>query len=104
MRTLLSVIVVSSLALTGCGSRDKRRRADAAPRPQFVGTITLVNETERFVLIDGGFAVLPEEVELRSFTGEIESGLLKPTAVRRRPFIIADIVSGSPKKGDRVFQ
>ena len=73
--------------------------------PQRVGTITLVNEAEHFVLIDTGVAAVPPiGTALKCFTGEASSGVVAVGNVYRRPFVVADIVQGSPKKGDGAFQ
>ena len=73
--------------------------------PVRVGTITLVNEEQRFVLIDTGMAAAPAVgTALKSFTGESASGVLAVGNVNRRPFVVADIVQGAPLKGDAVFQ
>ena len=106
---LVAALLTSS---TGCGLLGKRareRKAREAARqpatPRFVGTITLVNETDRFVLIDNGNSPAPPSgTALKSFGGDIESGVLSVGSVRRAPFVIADIVKGAPRKGDAVFQ
>ena len=82
----------------------KANRAQVA-KPLFVGTITLVNEDGHFVLIDSGMSPgpLPGAV-LKCRTTAGESGELKAGDVRRRPFAIADVVKGTPRVGDQVFQ
>ena len=73
--------------------------------PQRVGTITLVNEAARFVLIDTGMGAVPAiGTALKSFSGDAPSGVVAVGDVTRRPFVVADIVQGAPKKGDGVFQ
>lgn len=72
-------------------------------RQEFAGIITLVNEDNHFVLIDGGYSSAPADgLKLKSFTDDAESGTLAVSPQHRRPFVIADITSGTPKKGDRV--
>jgi hypothetical protein len=93
---------------SGCASARKREKkekpAPAAPQPVLVGTISLVNEESKFVLIDAGLLPTPPpDLALKSYTKDIESGDLLTSRERRRPFIIADIKSGIPKKGDRVY-
>ena len=63
-----------------------------------------VNQQEGFVLIDTE-STLTEEVgtALKSFSGGAESGVLAVSKERHPPFMIADIVSGTPQKGDQVF-
>ena len=75
------------------------------PTPRRVGTVTLVNETDQFVLIDTATAHEPAAgTALKTFTGEVESGVVTVGSVARRPFVVADIVSGAPRKGDAVFE
>jgi hypothetical protein len=77
-----------------------------AVRPQLIGTIVLVNEDARFVLIDvGNASALPRSgTALKSMSGDSETGVVTVGDVRRRPFAVADIVRGEPKKGDRLFE
>jgi hypothetical protein len=83
----------------------KEKPAAGPPKPQFAGTITLVNEDAHFVLIDVGTSSVPRSgTALKSMSGGVETGVLAVGDVRRRPFAVADIVSGAPKRGDQVFQ
>jgi hypothetical protein len=69
-----------------------------APTPRRVGTVTLVNDTDHFVLIDTATAPAPAAgTALKTFTGEVESGVVTVGPVSRRPFVVADIVSGTPR-------
>ena len=109
IRTLLVVALVATAP--GCATFKKmhllpqRKVKAVAVEPRRVGTITLVNEDERFVLIDTGMAAAPTVgTALKSFTGETASGVVAVGNVNRRPFVVADIVQGVPKKGDAVFQ
>ena len=111
-----ATVLALALALSGCAILRKihlpfRRHAANAPAtprpavPQFVGTITLVNETEHFVLIDVGMSSVPRGgTALRAMSGGVETGVVVVGEVRRRPFVIADIVRGEPRKGNQVFQ
>ena len=85
--------------------RETKRATAVHPVPQRIGTIALVNPSEKFVLIDTGLAPVPSVgTALKSFTGETESGVVTVGNVNRRPFVVADIVQGTPVKGDAVFQ
>lgn len=77
-----------------------------ARRPlQRVGVLTLVNEADGFVLIDSGSLPTPAiGAKLVSYSGAVSSGQLKASDVRRRPFVVADIVGGTPRVGDEVFE
>ena len=114
-RSIVHLLVIGALcvSLTGCGLLSKRararkaREAAAADRaePLRIGTIALVNEEEQFVLVDNGNSPTPPAgTALKSFTGASESAVLSVGSVRRTPFVIADIVKGTPRKGDSVFQ
>lgn len=85
--------------------RASEKTALPAPTHSFRGSITFVNEDARFVLIDGGYSAAPPDgTTFKSYAGEIESGVLRVSAERRRPFIIADIVSGAPHPGHTVVE
>ena len=109
--TLLVFTLTLALAFSGCAwGKKKRARREAAIRaatqaPRIVGTIALVNAEGRFALVDSGMFPTPESgAVLRAFTGDMESAELRASEVRKRPFVIADIVRGLPRKGDRVVQ
>ena len=112
IHTLMVLVLIASAP--GCASFQKvhllpRRKSKVAAvqaeAPRRIGTITLVNENDRFVLIDTGMSGAPAlGTALKSFTGETASGVVAVGNVNRRPFVVADIVQGSPKKGDGVFQ
>ncbi|HEY8900749.1 MAG TPA: hypothetical protein VIM61_10090 [Chthoniobacterales bacterium] len=81
----------------------KQKPPIAAP-PQWVGTIKLVNERDGYVLIDAINAptLAPGET-LNAVGNDHESGVLRTTADKNPPFFIADLVSGKPRVGDRVY-
>ena len=70
----------------------------------WTGVIRLVNEDERFVLIQaqGGRGVIAGEKYL-CIRDAAETGVLRMTALRNPPFLIADILSGDPLAGDKVY-
>jgi hypothetical protein len=85
-------------------AQEKRLR-DVSKAPQLVGTITLVNAVGAFALIDSaGSPSPPAGTIIKSRTAGTESGELRVSDVRKRPFFIADVVKGTPQKGDQVFQ
>ena len=101
--------VLLAVQFSGCAlvrSRPKKAIPVAPAKPQFVGTVSLVNDGGHFVLIDSGTSPgpLPGAVlKCRAASGG-ETGELKAGEVRRRPFAIADVVKGTPQAGDQVFQ
>jgi hypothetical protein len=104
-RAALCAFWLCSVGLTGCSLWHRKPRPPEPPRPVAVGTVTLVNEAGKFVLVDNGaLPVPPVGGVLKSYAkGATEaSGELVATDVRKRPFTIADIREGAPQKGDRV--
>jgi hypothetical protein len=82
----------------------KKQEPPAASTPQWIGTIKLINERENYALIDSASAMqIPVGETLNSVGETSESGALRVTADRTSPFFIADIVSGKPRAGDRVY-
>ncbi|NBR49332.1 hypothetical protein EBU02_10905 [bacterium] len=70
----------------------------------WAGVIRLVNEDDRFVLIQaqGVKGVIAGEKYL-CIRDSAETGVLRMTALKNPPFLIADILSGDPRAGDRVY-
>ena len=108
---LLSVLAVSAIAGCATASKHPKPPVAAAPPPpaqhipELVGTITLVNAPLNFVLVDVGAVDYPAVgVALKSFSDGKETGILMVSPEKNRPFIIADIVKGTPAKGDLVYQ
>jgi hypothetical protein len=109
---LIAVVAVTQGSCSTSRWRGKRKSspddiaAAQARRPlQRIGVVTLVNEADGFVLIDSGSLPTPADgARLRSYTGPVASGELKASAVRRRPFVVADIVEGTPRAGDEIFE
>ena len=82
----------------------KKPSPPAATPVNWVGTIRLVNTAENFVLIESESAtpVIPGEKYLSVQNGR-ESGTLLMTSLKAHPFLIADIVSGNPSTGDKIY-
>jgi hypothetical protein len=101
-----ALAVCGMVALCGCAlarHRAPAASAAAAPGPRRVGTVAVVNEELRFVLVDVGSLYVPQAgTALKSFSGETETGILAVDPEKERPFIVADIVRGEPKVGDEV--
>lgn len=92
------------ILLSGCAFHSRKRPdADLVPGPRRVGTVAVVNEELRFVLVDVGSLYTPAAgTALKSFSGGTETAILAVDAEKERPFIVADIVKGQPKVGDQV--
>lgn len=82
----------------------KKDEPPAAAVPQWIGTIKLVNERDGYALIDSqGYFAMASGETLNAVGTDVESGVLRVTADKNPPFFIADIVSGRPRAGDRVY-
>lgn len=105
-RGRLAVLLLAPLA--GCALQPHGKtvkRATAVPQPLLVGTITLVNTEQHFVLIDSTNSPGPQpDAALQTRGPDGAEAELKCGAIRRRPFAIADVVKGTPQVGDQVFQ
>lgn len=81
----------------------KSKKPPQAVPPRWLGEIKLVNESERFVLIDAVAlsSALPGD-ELVCISEQRETARLRLSNLRSPPFLIADILGGKPSPGDRV--
>lgn len=99
----LLLLLCALLFCTACASSKKKKVEPPAHR--VVGTIVTVNEQNHFVLIDAGTNFPADKgVALKTFSNGKETGVLSVGEQRKPPFVIADIASGSPQKGDQVMQ
>jgi len=82
----------------------KKPKTPAAMPVDWAGTIRMVNTAENFVLVESESAspVIPGEKYLSVQDGR-ETGALLMTALKAHPFLIADIVSGQPSTGDKIY-
>jgi hypothetical protein len=83
----------------------KKEKPPAAVPPQLLGQIRQVNPESGFVLIDAtvSSAAKPGDV-LICIANQQEKAELKLTALSSASFVIADITSGEPSVGDRVYK
>jgi hypothetical protein len=79
------------------------KKQNGAAWQQSLGRIALVNNAQEFVLVEIGTAPVPESgTPLRSYSNAEPSAELVVSSQHRRPFMIADIISGMPRVGDSV--
>jgi hypothetical protein len=81
--------------------------ADAAQpkKPRQVGTILMVNTEGNFVLIDSSGWTAPEPgTALKCFRDGAETGVIAVGSERQGARVAADVVTGTPRKGDGVFR
>ena len=84
----------------------------AAPTPVVhrVGTVRVIGNAQRFVLVEvppGATGALPDGQPLRCAADPSPAApttaTLRVGRERRRPYVVADVVSGEPHVGDTVF-
>ena len=79
--------------------------SDPKGKRRQIGTIVLVNSDAKFVLVESASAAILEPgLALKCFRDGVETGVLTVSGERQGTHIIADIVTGSPRRGDQVFQ
>lgn len=83
----------------------KKAKPPAALPPQWTGVIRMVNLPERFVLIESAAVgtAIPGETYLAISKGT-ETASLRMTSLKNPPFLIADILSGSPSAGEKIYR
>ncbi len=83
----------------------KKKRPPQAIPPQLIGEIKMVNKDDHFVLVDALAmqGARPGDA-LLCISSKRETAQLKVSAFKSPPFLIADIVDGTPAVGDKVFK
>lgn len=75
-----------------------------APRTAPIGSVYLINEARRFVVIESPNAQLvPAAMELAVMRNGDVAATVRVSRERRPPFLVADILTGEPMRGDRVY-
>lgn len=107
------LLLLAVVLLPGCSVLQKLRKREGPLKDtptqgtrqvQMIGRVVLVNADEKFVLIDNGQNPSPgvgASVQCQMPDGTAAD--LKVTEIRKRPYVIADVVSGTPEKGAPVF-
>jgi hypothetical protein len=73
--------------------------------PRLIGVIKTVRKEDRFVLIDATTFQAAETGDLLvCIRDHKETANLRMSTLKNPPFLIADIASGNPSPGDRVFK
>ncbi len=70
--------------------------------PKFAGLVMIVNPKKKFVVVDFGDDVPPLKSELGAYRQDVFVGSIRVTDPVKTPLATADILSGTPKKGDEV--
>ncbi len=103
----LSALAAAVLALLcACGGPTPPAEQPSVTAPVYVGEVTVVNRDSNFVLINvsGRSSPLEPGTDLTAIAEDGEATRLKVSAERKRPFVTADVVSGNPKRGQRVYR
>ncbi|HEY5743854.1 MAG TPA: hypothetical protein VIS99_15105 [Terrimicrobiaceae bacterium] len=83
----------------------RKAKPPHAQLPRLIGVIKTVNKDDRFVLIDAATFQAAEAGDLLICIKEQkETANLRMSTLKNPPFLIADIASGNPAPGDRVFK
>ena len=83
----------------------KKEKPPAAIPPRLLGQIRQVNSESGFVLIDATVSSSAKPGDaLVCIANQKETADLKLTTLRSASFVIADITSGTPSVGDRVYK
>ena len=83
----------------------KEDPSDPKGKRRQIGKILLVNSEAGFVLVEIRGATPPDPgLALKCFRDGAETGILTVSGERHGMNIIADIVTGTPRKGDQVFK
>src|SRR5947209_3307992 len=112
MKQRLILVLAVLVAMSGCATFSHKKPAQPAPaaekpaaQPNYLGKVTLVNESLGFVLIEASPSSMPATGQaLKCFSNGAETGIVAVSAERNRPFVSADIVKGTPHQGDEVYQ
>lgn len=81
----------------------KKKRPPQAQPPRLIGVVKMVNTQDGFVLIDAVTQSASHGDLLICINAQKETANLRMSNLKNPPFLIADIASGSPAPGDRVF-
>ncbi len=97
---LIASLVLGSI-LPACAWKKPNPVPPAPSLPVWMGTVRMVNTPEQFALIETTLPISPGQTFL-AVSEHLETSTLRTTALRNHPFLIADIVDGSPSPGDRI--
>jgi hypothetical protein len=84
----------------------KENVSDGTKRePKLAGRVAMVNTSGKFVLLECDVWTAPAEgTALKCLRYGAETAILAASKERRGSYVVADIVKGSPQRGDEVFK
>jgi len=83
------------------------KKKPAAPKAEairLIGTVRLVNTEEKFILIDAVIYQAIAGETLITLADQRQTATLQLSPLRNPPFLIADIASGTPAVGQKVYK
>jgi hypothetical protein len=103
----LAALSILALLLSQCQLlRKKKKPKPAATEPAviLIGRVEMVNDDHDFVLIQTqGSVRLPEGTELSITAADGAEARVKTSPERKGSFLTADIISGTPSRGEAVL-
>jgi hypothetical protein len=84
----------------------KGNTSDGTKRePRLIGRISMVNTEGKFVLIScDAWSAPADGTALKCLRNGVETGIVNVGKERRGAYVTADIVTGTPERGDQVYQ
>jgi hypothetical protein len=84
----------------------KGNRSDGTNRePRLIGRVSMVNTDGKFVLIScDAWSAPAEGTALKCLRDGVETGIVNAGKERRGAYVTADIIMGTPERGDQVYQ
>ncbi|TSA34707.1 MAG: hypothetical protein D4R65_05945, partial [Verrucomicrobiaceae bacterium] len=83
----------------------KKKKTPTALPPQWTGVIRMVNAPEHFVLVEASAISSAEPgATYLSINKGVETATLRMTSLKNPPFLIADIISGNPSPGEKIYR
>ncbi len=95
--------VLLAMLLASCGLLPKKDQPPAATLPTWVGSIVMVDQPNRFVLVESSSGARPSPGQVFLSFGTVgRTASLRATEENRPPFAALEILEGAPAVGDRV--
>lgn len=105
--TYLTGFIACVLLSSGCSTlfhHPKKKKTVKPEQHQMIGDVAMVNSANAFVLVNIGtlFQPPPPGMALKCFREQKPVAILTVSHERNPPFIVANIIQGTPKQGDEV--
>lgn len=101
MGRALCLSLFLGLSMASCSWKKTEQEPAVVIPPRWVGTIRMVNSPENFALIETTMPV-PAGTTIHGMRNREKTSTLRTTSLKNHPFLIADIVDGTPLTEDRI--